>query len=359
MGEKKGNGFFSALCFIVIMVTATNFTYNKGKNKAQSDTNNDSYSIVNIDDNTLNILKDYIGVNLTDGNKDELYLFNSIYNNKNLNQDQKNVFYGFYSVVDDIVNINKDLAYDSFSKVTVNYVERDKDVLENVLGDYDYNTCRINIYTDDKDNKVLLHEGIHCLLYNSKSVNLPRALIEGMTELITNEYFSDVPFYEGSTYPLEISYVKMLCELVGTDIVLDACTSGNYSLIYREMDKYNKSDFSSYKVLDIYEDALYNIDNLGSSYYSNEDRRKAYNIIGDIYNNRGDNSNSVEFNYLHELSSACFEEDATGFFSEYIFYYGILEKAYVSNYLKKEFPNPVIVPEKDKSHVLVLNNNKK
>lgn len=358
MSNKNKSGFSSAISFFIIMFILGTFVYSKGeKNEKKEEIRQYDFSTISyegLDENILNTMQNELNIEITDDNKDDLYLFNSVYNNSNLNQEQKNLFYGYYSVVNDIVNLNKNSAYMSLENVSINYVDRGSDVLDNTLGDYDYRTGKINIYTEyDKDNRVLLHEGVHCLFYNQNTVGLPRAFTEGMTELITNEYFSKDPFYEDNTYPLEISYVKMLCEVVGEEKVLDAYISGDYSLIYREMDKYNKSDISSYKILDIYEDSLNNIDSLGESKYSSTDRATAYNTMKDIYNMKEDKSNSKEFNYLHELSGACFEEAATDFFSQYLFYYGVLEKAYVSHSLKQLFPNPINVKFDDRNKVLI------
>lgn len=356
MSKKKGNASSYVSFFIVMFILCT-FMYSKGdKNPRGNNVAPYNFSTINydnLDENTLNILSEELNVDINEDNKDEISLFNAIYNNKNLNEEQKNTFYGYYSLVEDIVNLDKNKAYDSFSRVSVNYVERDENVSSNVLGDYDYSTGKINIYTTDTDNSILQHEGIHCLFSSYNNISLPRAFQEGMTELITNEYYSADPFYEGYTYPLEVSYVKMLCELVGTDKVIDAYVTGNYSLIYREMDKYNSgSEMSNYKILDIYEDAYNNIDHIGDSRYSNEDRAKAYNLIEEVYNKRNGTSNNKDFKYLHELSAAGFEENATEFFSNYIFYYGLLEKAYISSSLKADFPNGNTVRFSDRHFVL-------
>ena len=355
MEKRKGKASGYVSFFIVMFILCT-FMYSKGE---KSNTGNNiapyNFSSINydgLDENTLDLLSRELNVDINEDNKDEISLFNAIYKNSNLNDQQKNTFYGYYSVVEDIINLDKNRAYDSFSRVSVKYTERDSKIPSNVLGDYDYGSGTINIYGNDTENNILLHEGVHCLFTNASNVSLPRAFQEGMTELITNEYYSTDPFYEGYTYPLEVSYVKMLCELVSTDKVLQAYVSGDYSLIYRDMDKYNNgSEMSNYKILDVYEDAFNNIDHLGDARYSNEDRKKAYNLIDDVYKKKY-GSESKDFKYLHELSAAGFEEDATEFFSNYIFYYGVLEKAYISNHLKADFPNSNTVKFSERHFVL-------
>lgn len=357
--DKKKNSSYFISFFISVFIFSC-LMYAKGEKKVRIDDvsplNFLNNNFEEIDDETLKIISDKIGIEINEDNKDEIALFNAIYNNKNLSEKEKNIFYGYYSVVEDFINLDKDKAYNSLSKVSINYVERDEKVLPSTLGDYDYLTGKINIYAEDNDNNILLHEGTHTLF----SSNLPRAIQEGMTELIVNESFTSDPFYENCTYPLEVSYVKMLCELIGTDKVIDAYVLGDYSIIYREMDKYNNgSEMSSYKILNIYEDAYKNINHIENSVYTAEEQTKAYKLIEKIYKMKYGNSgiNYNDFKYLHELSGAGFEENAIEFFSDYIFYYGVLEKAYISSQLKEKFPNSNTVNFTDRHFVLINQKN--
>lgn len=273
-------------------------------------------------------------------NKDEVLFMNSIYNNKNLTSEDKHVFYGFYSLLKDIQGMDRDYAYEALGNVKVKRVERDSDTSSNTLGDYSYQTKTINIYEEDPDNDILLHEGIHCIFNNAKTASLPKHFTEGMTELLVNEYFSEDHFFEKTSYPYQTSYVKMLCELVGSDTVLNSFVNGDFDIILNEMDKYNKTEFSSHKILNIYEDIYENCDGKSECIYSNEDRWKAYEYIRSIYNKaHPKGENYKDFNYLYELSASPFEESASDFYKDYIFYYGILEKAYFSSELKNTYSN--------------------
>ena len=52
-----------------------------------------------------------------------------------------------------------------------------------------------------------------------------------MTELLTNEYFSDNPFVEMKSYPFEVTMIKMLCEMVGEDIVLETYSKEDITIL--------------------------------------------------------------------------------------------------------------------------------
>lgn len=128
-----------------------------------------------------------------------------------------------------------------------------------VFGDYD---IRENIIRVSKYGDALPHEMLHYLTdfyltleekkyyidnernYNcvglyDRGKNLGRAINEGMTELLNYEYFnyskkacdSDMPYYK------EATYVKMLCEIIDKDIVLNAYSNGNLDLIIEELAK--------------------------------------------------------------------------------------------------------------------------
>ena len=341
MGKKRKSGsiFLSGLYYFIILYTLGNFwsMYLKNYNVKEPML---QYSNIVTDSNNLDgitkKLEKEFSINIEEDKKDEYAVLNSVYENNNLTSSEKKVFYGFYSVIDDFVDMDRESAYDSLSRVYVKYSSNKN---TNVLGDYNYKSGKINIYTyNDKNNEVLIHEGIHCLFNNDKTESLPIGFTEGMTELIANEYFSNDPFYEGNSYPFEISYVKMLCELVGTDTVIKAFSTGDFTLITNKVDIYNNSGISTYKLFDIYEDSFSRVTR-GTNYkYNLSERWDAYDAMMNIYKSMHPNlGNYRDFNYLYELSASVFEENPTEFYADYINYYGVLEKAYISNNLKSNY----------------------
>ena len=350
--------FFSGLILFLMLYFITSSFNNSSNIKDKKMINSEiSYNaILNNEsqmDNIIEKLKKELSISCTDDQEDELLLMNAIYDNKNLDESDKKVFYGFYSLVSDIQSIDRDRAYYALYDVKVNRAVRDKSTSSSILGYYNNISNTIYMY-ENPENKVLIHEGIHCLFHSDGASSLPEFFTEGMTELLANEFFSNDPFLEDTNYPYEVSYVKMLCELVGKDVVLETFTTGDFSLILKKIDEYNNTELSSYEILNIYEDAFNTYENKKNSLYTTNDRWKAYDCLNDIYKNNSNNSiNQREFNYFHELSASVFEEDPAEFYRDYIYYYGILEKAYFSKDLMEKYPEINFQPFYERNKILL------
>lgn len=170
-----------------------------------------------------------LNVSLSEDN-DGVLLLNAIYENENLTEDEKDIFYNYLSLIEENPYLNKEDAYRSLRNVDVLYVDRPMAFNDSVLASYSY--LYIKVYDDLLLEDVLYHEGIHCIFSHFYTSNLPFFFSEGMTELLTKEYFSSDPFCTCIFYPCEVSLVKILCELVGSDQVLKAYTTGDMSEIY-------------------------------------------------------------------------------------------------------------------------------
>ena len=72
-----------------------------------------------VDDIVLNLEREF-GVEIDDQNIDSLVLLNSILENENINNDDKKIFYGFYSIVEDCKYLDKENAYKKISQVFKN-----------------------------------------------------------------------------------------------------------------------------------------------------------------------------------------------------------------------------------------------
>lgn len=159
-----------------------------------------------------------------------------VHGNSHLDDDEKKLLLEFQQIIDDNPNLNQSDVYDNLSDVNIIYQSKEMEE-DNVIGMYYPNKNQIRIFEDDWSHHTLIHELIHCIYSNEENRRLPVFFQEGVTELLADEYFSDNPFLEMDNYPFEVTMVKMLCEMVGEDIVLEVYTTGNEKLLIQELSK--------------------------------------------------------------------------------------------------------------------------
>ena len=182
-------------------------------------------------DDIISVLEDELNISIPLEDADDYYLFDAVMKNTNLNDSEKMFFYKYIDIIKDNPYLDKEEAYRSLLNVDISYKNRPIWYDKTVQGVYIHDCESIGIFNDDEEKSTLAHEIIHCIYCNDKTVNLPKYFKEGMTELLTNEYFSDSPFVELENYPFEIAAVKMLCELTSSDTVLKAFSLGDMNII--------------------------------------------------------------------------------------------------------------------------------
>ena len=195
-------------------------------------------------------LEDELGITIDDEYYEDYCLLNAILENGNLKDEEKDVFYRVIQIIKENPYVNKEEAYHSLLNVDVLHKIRPPYLSKETEGVYNYNYESIGIFVDDPDYRVLIHEIIHCVFENDKTVNLPTYFKEGVTELLANEYFSDKPFMEIQNYPFEVAVIKMLCEVSSADAVLEAYSTGDMSIIAKEIAKVTKDEEKAMKALD-------------------------------------------------------------------------------------------------------------
>ncbi len=196
-------------------------------------------------------LEDELGVSICEDSYDSYCLLNAIYENPNLTDSEKDVFYKVISLIEDNPYINKEQAYRSLLNVDVLYKRRPIGIENDIEGMYIHKYEAIGIFENDPDDRVLIHEIIHCIFANANTENLPSYFSEGVTELLANEYFSDKPFVELMNYPFEIAVVKMLCEVTSPEVVLEAYSTGNMGVIAEDIARYTGDIDGANKALDM------------------------------------------------------------------------------------------------------------
>lgn len=222
-------------------------------------------SITNIyTDNDLNLSEDELikmVENLeeeftVDNKKIEDYLlFNAIKENENLTAEDKEVFYHLYDMITENPYINREEIYNDLLCLKIIRTERPNNIRENVLGTYSEFYNEINIY-EDKDNEVINHESVHALFTNSENINVIRFIKEGMTELLSKEYSSKDPF-KINCYYYEIVTIKLLCEIIQPESILEYYSTGNITKVLQELAHYGKTTIEeAEKVLDNIETIL-------------------------------------------------------------------------------------------------------
>lgn len=191
---------------------------------------------------------------LTDENIDNYFLLNAIYENDQLDEEIKNYFYDLLPIIEENSYLNKKGSYITLNDLEYIQKEKPEEVEENVLAqflpvdnliEYFYsknNDLQYNIY-------LLHHESIHAVFDQNPPLyfhlkDTEKSLKEGITELLNREYLGNDPYsmYNGVydnynyIYIPNIISVKLLCDLIGSDKVLEAYTKGDQNIIYEALE---------------------------------------------------------------------------------------------------------------------------
>ena len=299
---------------------------------------NDKYVLLrNIDENPKHILEqveDYTGIE-TDNNN--LILLHAIINNNNLTDEEKSHFYELVDVISENPYTNIKKSYELLQTLDIVYTKRSNEYDETVLAIYSESENVIKVF-EKKNNfnkEIFYHELIHALYTNSKTIKLPKFILEGETELLTNEYLSEKPFIEQTTYPFEVSMIKILCEMVGEDEVLKAYTTGELSSLYSKLN-YDGNDFKAKKFISNL-NAIFNDFQDGKT-ISADKYNEAVIFMDDYFINKHKNNYQKQeiYNYYKGIFFLLNEENAYDKYNDYIRENGIIIKAYYSTNLKKD-----------------------
>ena len=273
--------------------------------------------------------------------KDNMVLFYAVMNNQNLEEDEKEIFYRFSDLIDENPYLDVNLSYDNLDDLDIVYTDRPSNYNSDVMGIFSLNDDVISIFrSKSEDNReILIHEMIHSIFNTRRTCYLPSFLSEGVTELLVDEYFTSNPFVETTTYPFEVSAVKLLCEMVGSEKVLNCYTTGNKEVIVKELSKTMGEDLSSQFMKNM--EGVFNSFQNGVDIDSFQfDQMLSY--IDVFFATRfSENQNQVmadQYYYYRNIlnmmrSSSCYED-----YFYYLYDNGVFEKAYFSRKLKERYP---------------------
>lgn len=328
--RKVVRGTALSLCLYISLSASTNGI-------AQDD----KYVLMkNIDENPKYILEqveDSTGIETE--NQNNLVLLHAIINNNKLTEEEKSYFYELVDIIAENPYIDKQKTYESLQDLDIVYMKRPKEYDETVLAIYSEtdNTIKVFEKRNDFNKEIFYHELIHALYTNSKTIKLPKFIIEGETELLTNEYLSESPFIERTTYPYEVSMIKLLCEMVGEEEVLKAYTTGDLFSLYNKLN-YDANEFKGLKF----------ISNLNSVFEAFQEGKtipateynEAIMFMDDFFSTKyKNNPQKYEiYNYYKGILYLLNEENPYEKYDNYIEENGIILKAYYSNNLKEKYP---------------------
>lgn len=291
----------------------------------------DNCAIISVQEqqDILKTLEKELGIKIDD-NKENYLLLHAILENPYLNSKEKEIFYKFIEYFNDNPFINREEIYTNMLNVNARFslrgaLERENNVLACYLPRY-----RDIVYFELFPSvDTMAHEDGHCI---NDGQNMPKCIQEGMTQLISSEYFSNTPFMLTLNYPYQVSFVKLLCEMIGANTVLQAYTEDKPEIIYEALDSIIGEEGKAKGVIEEIDWCMSNYDR--TKFYSKEIKERASDALSSF------------LNYVEK----CFFEDEgayqyhllvfVNFFTDY---YGKLEeyfnytvcKAYISSSWKE------------------------
>jgi len=264
-------------------------------------------------------------------NENDILLLNALILNSNLTDSQKEVAAKIINIARDNKYLDFDLAYERlYNLITVN---KDRPIYldKYVTGRYITLFDKIELYNDDLSNDTFTHELVHSIYMNIDS-NLPNFFMEGTTELISNEYFNENPYIETSSYKYEICAVKALCEVVGSNTVLEAFTKNDINILLDKLTLINNDSTKSENIINGFK-VLFNNENYTSNQVSEINR--CFSSLWETFDNAiyldYDKDNRDRYNafcYNLELLSTKFSNNSYEDYNNYIEENGACERLY-------------------------------
>lgn len=282
--------------------------------------------------------------------EEDLLILDAVDKNENFNKYVDKIYKPLINVIEDNPYICKEDVYKTLLNLFIcDDKKRPPFWKDNIMAIYDYKNNNVGVFMDDKYFRSLFHEIIHAI-FNKKN-SLPRFFVEGMTELLTNEYllYDHSPFIEDENYPFEIVAIKMLCEVTSPEIVLKSFSLGDMKYIINDMKEHGVSEQQANRAIKMLDIAL---DNYNKKRNDKNDLHDIYVECMSIFHTCVDNKyddedhNSISYYYNEMLFYNClFGENCASRYLNDIEMYGIDYKAYFSSQLKSDID---IYYDKDK-----------
>lgn len=315
--------FFRGISFVIALMIGISFCNKKTEELVYPE----FYSTnVELDDDLVCLLENDYNIDILKLDNEKL-LLSAIYENNNLNDSEKCVFYDLVDLIIENDYFDEKEAYKRLSSVDIVYLLDEYDGFIN--GSYSYADNTINIYNNNDRTKY--HEAIHSLIYSRDFFKLySRSFSEGVTELLRLEYCSLEPFVYDESYIYEMTFVKILSEIVGSDVVLAAYSTGDFSLIISKMSLVYGSYKNAASALDILDKSLDSLYNDGNSKYSMKDVSYCFEKLDEYVNSNKEIIDIDSYNYNRNLFISMYKDVSYDNYLNYISTHGVLEKGYFS-----------------------------
>lgn len=329
---------------IIAIFLAAGIIYNTASDALAKNVVPTITSILEIDpqDKMIEEVEDYFGEETEEekNNRNLQKLLVAIINNEHLSKKEKEVIYSLKDLMSENEYLNTLIAKAALSTVKVEYdCPLRSGLEENVLAAYFDIPHKIEVYGPKNytRDEVLTHEFIHCIYTRTPLASTPSYFIEGMTELLNNEYISNDPYAEVNSYPFEIASVKILCELIGSDNVLKAYSKGNISIIKDNLERIGGTERT--------EKFLTNLNSIFESYEANKDineeeLKQVITYLDSYFIYLKDNENGLDqynnYLYYRGIIQCMTSEEPISDYLIYLAENGILNKPYFSEKLKEE-----------------------
>ena len=149
-------------------------------------------------------------------------LYYAIISNYNFTKEEKKALEAYMDYAIDNKYLNYEKIYDSFVNLSI---KRNVDLGDNIVGQFDGNN-EIRL-SNKADSSTLFHELCHSDVKN----NFPLWFEEGLTELISNEYYGS----KSGVYGLNKNVIRFMCEIIGKeearDLLFKIEGTGNFNLL--------------------------------------------------------------------------------------------------------------------------------
>ena len=271
---------------------------------------------------------------------DNALVISAVLENDNLTEEEKEYIYNLVDLLNDNPYLDKTYAYKNLREVDITYgITPDKDYRKAVIGTYTDELNKIEIIDKEYRDETMYHELIHCVYGDDYIVKVPSFFNEGMTELLTNEYFSENPFLEELSYPFEVTMVKILCELIGEDKVLEAYSKEDISIVEKELkEKIGINDPEEF--LDSMERMSYCLQNQKS--INKSDLNNILFTVTNYYENNVEVFSKEYDMYIYNtnLLKLLKKDFPYTSYKYYLTSQGYFTKAYFSKKLKEKYPDP-------------------